>query len=964
MDGVLHRKRHLNKPYWIAGTCLVLLPVVFWLINLLKKPELMHVALVCPLSGESGSEGQSILNGVSLYVESINETGGINGKRLELDIYDDHGDPNIAKQKATQIVKQGRALAVIGHYDSPCSKAASGIYKKNKIPVITPSAVSPDVTLNNAWYFRNVNNSNLQGRFVAHYLKKIIGTNTVSIIYEDHPYGVGIAEALVQTCTDLNMEIKIALNFPADEAFQDIVLQDIVNSELSAVKDPGIIFLATRAKAGVKLVKLIRGAGIRAPIGGPDSFSSNTFKHGFGETKEEKIYPGYYTNEIFVATSLMFDSGNEYSNRFREVYNKKYEAEPEPIAALAYDAVMVIAEAVKNAGIQGDLETITADREKIRKYLASLNGIEAAMEGATGFNYFDENGDAEKEIHVGIYKSNILISTFNQLRKIHYLNEIFNIEDAIAQGNVFLIGDKYVYKNKIVKTGIKVNDIKDIDVFNLTCFMDFNVWFRYQGDIDIERVIIENAVDPMVLKDPITATETPYNTYRIYNLKGNFKIDFFQDRYAFGRHVLGIRFHHPDVTRNKLIFVSDIVGMGLTKGVSPLLKMKQDKVFGYNEGWSVVNVRFFSDIFRDDPQGKPEYLNLLKGIVEYSAFNIWIKIKSDTFSLRGLIPHQLSGYILMTCALLFGLMTFASRRKKDGKFGKRMWFAQSVIIVTLLLAAEVFAINKLIDLINLYQLNMLAVAFDLLWWIIAAFLLCNALEYFLWIPIEKRTQRIIPTFLRKFIMSIIYLLAFLAMVAFVFGKTITGLLATSGVFAMIIGLAIQMNISNIFSGIALNIEMPFRINDWVRIGDNEEGIVVDITWRTTRIRTRPGNIISIPNSVASETVVVNYNYPNNKYWKSFIIHVDPAHQPDRVSQIVLDAMASCEVVGKKPPPHVRFQGFTEWSADYAVIYQLENYEKLVPQQDIVKRMVWRYLRESGIEPIIRHRDIRLMESKI
>ncbi len=948
-----------HKPLWIAAACIACLIFFFGTLRLMKKRDAVHIAVVCPLSGAQAPGGTSILNGAALYVERLNEAGGVDGKQIIIDAYDDKGDPNAARQKAADIVKQGRALAVIGHYDSPCAQAAGAVYKKHNIPVITPTAVSPDVTANNPWQFRNVNNSVLQGRFTAYYLKEIIGAKAVSVIYEDHPYGAGIAKALARTCADLNMDIKLLLNFPADETFQDAVIADIVNAELSAAEDPGVIFLATRANAGVKLVRRIRDAGVRAPLGGPDAFSSDAFRTGFDASVKEKIYPGYYTNEVFVVSSILFDSGNAFANRFREAYLEKYGAHPESTAALAHDAAKVIAEAIRHADVRGEPDAIAPDRRKIRDYLAGLNGIETAVEGTTGYNYFDENGDAEKEIHVGIYKSNILISTFNQLRKIRYLNEIFNIEKAIARGDVFRIDGKYMYKNKIVKTGVKVNDIRDVDVFSLTCVMDCNVWFRYQGDLDVERIIIENAAEPMSLKNPIAETVTPFDAYRMYNLKGKFKIDFFRDRYAFGRHVLGLRFHHPDLTRNKLIFVSDIVGMGLTKGVSPVQKMKQDNVFGYNEGWSVVNVRFFSDTFRDDPQGRPQYLNLLSGIVEHSAFNAWIKVKTDAFTLRGLMPFQASAYLLIACVLALGGVAYAARRKADEKFGKRLWFLKSVLAVTLLLAAEVFLIRLLIDRINLYQLTMLTRAFDSLWWITAAFLLCNALEHFLWTPLEKRTGRQIPMFLRRFIAIIIYLLAFLAVVAFVFGQKVTSLLATSGVFAMIIGLAIQMNISNIFSGIAINVETPFRINDWVAIGNYDEGIVVDITWRTTRIRSRTGNIISIPNSVASEAVTVNYNYPDKKYRRPFTIHVDPAHAPERISRIVHDALISCDAVEKSPAPHVRFKGYSEWSADYAVIFTLNDYGKLVPQQDAVKRTVWRRLREAGVEPVIRHRDIRL-----
>jgi len=128
----------------------------------------------------------------------------------------------------------------------------------------------------------------------------------------------------------------------------------------------------------------------------------------------------------------------------------------------------------------------------------------------------------------------------------------------------------------------------------------------------------------------------------------------------------------------------------------------------------------------------------------------------------------------------------------------------------------------------------------------------------------------------------------------VFEKPITSLLATSGVVTIVIGLAIQMNLSNIFSGIALNIDRSLRIGDWVKIGDFDEGKVVNINWRVTQIKTRRDYILSIPNSTISTSNIHNFSYPDAQYWLLVRVPIEHQHDPRKVEEILLKAVLSVE----------------------------------------------------------------------
>jgi len=854
------------------------------------------------------------------------------------------------------------ALAVIGHYDSSCSVAGGNVYKANAIPAITPASVDVKVTLDNDWYFRNVNNSHLQGRFFANYFNVFTGPETkISIVYEKSAYGSSLARALIQACKELNIDVKYMEGFPLDEDMQDMILQDIVDDGLASLEDPGIIFLSTHASSGAALVKLIRDAGIRNLLGGPDSFASKTFHEGFRPYPLEKLYPGYYSNQVFVFSSLLFDSANENTQKFKDAYEDKYKETPLSYAAYAYDAAMLIAQALKNGAIQGKNDSVTDDRKKIRDYLAGLSSIDYAVEGVTGFNYFDENGDVRKEINIGLYKSSTLISTFNQLRSIHHLNEISDVEKAIEEGDILNIDGRYMYKNKVVKTGVKFNGINNIDINSLTCELDFNLWFRYQGRVEVEDIVFENAVEPIRLGKPVIEKINAQDVYRLYKVRGKFKVDFFSNRYAFGQHVLGIRFHHRTLTRNKLIFVPDIVGMGMIRGSSSVEKMKEEKVISPVEGSTIRSVRFFENTFEDAVQGRPEYLNLLHGFVEHSAFNAQIRIKKDSFILRGLIPFEHSKFIVLITFIIILLSFFAPKRRDIRRHARCIWFFQIIIVFILLLSGEVFIINSLVDEVNSYHLKLLNRTFGMLYWIASAFLLCRAVNCFAWMPLEDRTGRKIPIFLRRFVRFIIYLLAMIGIIAFVFGQKVTSLLATSGVFAMVIGLAVQINISNVFSGIAINMERPFRLGDWIEIGEMEDGEVIDITWRATRVKTRDGCVLSIPNSTASESVIKNYHYPDDIYELWFPVYVDPVRPPEQVERILLDAAFSVDIILKEPCPIARLNGgLNEWAAKYYLIVCVKDRAKKNTHNDIIWKSILTHLHSAGISPA-RRQEIHLFQ---
>ncbi|KPA10936.1 membrane protein containing Mechanosensitive ion channel MscS, partial [Candidatus Magnetomorum sp. HK-1] len=955
----------------IIGTICLISYIWYDYNRFVSTDESLHIAMVGPISGSGAIKGRAVLKGINLYIDELNQKDGIDGKKVVLTVFDDQNDKVQALEKAKEIVKQNKAIAIIGHWYSSCSINAGTVYKENGIPALTPGATNIKVT-DSEWYFRALFNDKSQGRFLANYANKVLKHKTAAIIHEDLAYGSYLADIFEKTAKEIGIKIIFKEEFKTKSENLDDSLKQIVKNlhkKKRRRKDwrNCIIFMSTHATEGIKLVKYMRDMKFENPIIVPDSLASKQFSQGFDMYPEEKASPGYYTDGIYATSPLIFDTANEKAQLFKDRYREKYNEEPDWISAFGYDAAMIICEAIKKSGVTGKADLLKEDRKRVRDYMASLTNPNEAIVGVTGFNYFDEKGDCPKPISIGVYKFQNSISALTQLKTVPNINEISNIDSAVASGRVLHVDNNYMYKTNVVYTGIEVVEITELDIHKLTFNMDFYLWFRFKGNIKPENIKFLNAITPIRLNKPVSEKIIDGINYRAYHITGMFKADYLPGSYAFRQHVLSLSFRHQELTRNNLIYVIDVLGMGLTHSQSLTNKMVQAKILSPTLNWGINNVWFFQDIESKTALGSPEYLDPSGGSLKYSRFNLGIRIKKSEFSLRGIIPRSMVYEVTFISIAFLIIFALIAKNYTSKKYDSYIWFIYTFFALMVILSSEIVLFDWLVEKTSSYNLRLIIMTFDVLWWLIPAYLLNLAAERFLWMPIEERSGRSIPKNVRRIVAGAIYTLAFFGIVAFVFNQKLTSLLATSGMFAMIVGLAIQVNISNVFAGIAISMDRPFRTGDWVIIGGFEEGVVTDITWRATRLRTRNGCILSIPNSEASETSIHNFSYPDDTYWQYFTVYVDPRHPPDRVKKILLDAALSVNAVLKEPLPTTRYLGLNEgmtklskpWAANYLISVCVRNYGDKFIHNEAVWTRVFEHLNNEGIELIMERKDIQI-----
>lgn len=213
----------------------------------------------------------------------------------------------------------------------------------------------------------------------------------------------------------------------------------------------------------------------------------------------------------------------------------------------------------------------------------------------------------------------------------------------------------------------------------------------------------------------------------------------------------------------------------------------------------------------------------------------------------------------------------------------------------------------------------------------------------------------------------IYIIGFLVALT-VLGISITPLVTALGVGGLAVALALQDTLANLFAGIHILVEKSVRVGDFIRLESGQEGYVQDITWRTTRVRMLPNNIVVIPNSKLSQSVVTNYYLPEKRMSLLISIGVSYAADPDHIERIVTEEAVAAvgQIPGLlgDPAPFVRFiPGFGESSLDFTLICQVAEFVDQYLAQHELRKRIFRRFRQEGVEIPFPHRTVYVREEK-
>lgn len=202
----------------------------------------------------------------------------------------------------------------------------------------------------------------------------------------------------------------------------------------------------------------------------------------------------------------------------------------------------------------------------------------------------------------------------------------------------------------------------------------------------------------------------------------------------------------------------------------------------------------------------------------------------------------------------------------------------------------------------------------------------------------------------------------------VLGISIAPLITALGIGGLAVALALQDTLANLFAGIHILVEKSVRVGDFIRLESGQEGYVDDITWRTTRIRMLPNNMVVIPNKNLAQSIVTNYYLPEKRMSLLIPIGVSYSSDPEKVEKILLEEAkkAAREIPGllPEPEPFVRFiPGFSDSSLDFTLICQVQEFTDQYLAQHELRKRIFKRFKEEGIEIPFPHRTVYLREEK-
>ncbi len=211
-----------------------------------------------------------------------------------------------------------------------------------------------------------------------------------------------------------------------------------------------------------------------------------------------------------------------------------------------------------------------------------------------------------------------------------------------------------------------------------------------------------------------------------------------------------------------------------------------------------------------------------------------------------------------------------------------------------------------------------------------------------------------PRLLKDLVAAVLFLIASAATAALFMGQGAVGAIAGSGLILAMLGFAIRNVVADTLSGIALGIEGPFRIGDWVDIDGLSRGRVIEIGWRTTRILTRDATYTILPNSKIARQRITNYSAPKPLYRAQINITLDNSMPIERARKIMLAALKDAKLIQKHPAPDVRVQAYEKAGITYAVRYWLARFDRDIDCRDEVYTLLDNGLRVAGT--ILPHRE--------
>ena len=352
-----------------------------------KREAEIKVGEYGSLTGSTATFGISSKNGIELFVDNLNAQGGVGGKKIHVLVEDDQSKPEEAATAVNKLIAQDGVVSVLGEVASSRSLAAAPICQSAGVPMISPSSTNPRVTEIGDYIFRVCYIDPFQGMVIAKFARNTLHFSKAGIFRDNkNDYSVGLANYFAESFKGMGGTIV------ADEAYSEGD-QDF-KAQLTNIKGkkPEFIFVPGYYTEVGLIARQARELGLTVPMLGGDGWVSDRLL----EIAQDALNGSYFVNHYYE------NDPNPLVQNFVQSYRKRYNATPDGLAALAYDAAGVLTNAMQQL-LEKDSKAFEAlsgppnmDQKLARTKLTALIAATKDFPGVTGKISLDEHRNAVK----------------------------------------------------------------------------------------------------------------------------------------------------------------------------------------------------------------------------------------------------------------------------------------------------------------------------------------------------------------------------------------------------------------------------------------------------------------------------------------------------------------------------------------------------------------------------------------
>jgi len=332
------------------------------------------------------SRGESMRLAAELAVREINDAGGIDGRPLELVVRDDGADAERAVPIAREFVDDPTVIAVVGHLTSGTTLAAASTYggQTTPLPVISPSASSPQLTDAGPWVFRVCPTDLVHGARLAAFAVDRLRARRAAVLYINDPYGRGVRAVFANAFAERGGRIVTD-----DPYLDDLPSFAPYLERMRRLGGTDVVMLAGTRVGAERVLAMLDSLGLAPAVVGGDGIA--------GIEAAGRVAEG-----VYVSTAYLPDRPGERNVAFLRAYRAATgDRVPDHRGAGAYDAIHLLARGLAAVG---------PDRARLRDWLAGVGTTTPAFDGVTGRIAFDTNGDVpDKDVVIGVVRGRRLV---------------------------------------------------------------------------------------------------------------------------------------------------------------------------------------------------------------------------------------------------------------------------------------------------------------------------------------------------------------------------------------------------------------------------------------------------------------------------------------------------------------------------------------------------------------------------